>query len=149
VVRMDPVVKTLHGKLRGNVVDGVYAFLGVPYAAPPFGANRLRPPRPVEPWSGVRDATSFGPQPPQVSPPETVGPAVERTVTGEDCLNLNLWTPDPGAAGLPVMVWIARAVPLTRDELKAVAVGALERLKKCPGIVRGFFGDPKPAYIHA
>jgi transposase len=44
---------------------------------------------------------------------------------------------------------IARAVPLTRDELKAVAVGALERLKKCPGIVRGFFGDPKLAYIHA
>lgn len=43
---------------------------------------------------------------------------------------------------------IARAVPLTRDELKAVAVGALERLKKCPGIVRGFFGDPKLAYIH-
>jgi len=44
---------------------------------------------------------------------------------------------------------IARAVPLTRDELKAVAVEALERLKECPGIVRGFFGDPKLAYIHA
>ncbi|MGH3947885.1 MAG: IS630 family transposase [Pseudonocardiaceae bacterium] len=44
---------------------------------------------------------------------------------------------------------IARAVPLTRDELKALAVAALERLKKCPGIVRGFFGDPKLAYIHA
>ncbi len=103
---MDAVVKTLQGKLRGSVVDGVYAFLGVPYAAPPFGANRLRPPRPVESWSGVRDATSFGPEPPQVSPPETVGPAIERAVTGEDCLNLNVWTPDPGAAGLPVMVWI-------------------------------------------
>jgi transposase len=44
---------------------------------------------------------------------------------------------------------VARAVPLTRDELKAVAVDALERLKKCPGTVRGFFGDPKLAYIHA
>lgn len=44
---------------------------------------------------------------------------------------------------------IARAVPLTRDELKAVALDALDRLKKCPGIVRGFFGDPKLAYIHA
>ncbi len=44
---------------------------------------------------------------------------------------------------------IARAVPLTRDELKAVAVDALQRLKKCPGIVRGFFADPKLAYIHA
>lgn len=44
---------------------------------------------------------------------------------------------------------IARAVPLTRDELKAVALDALQRLKKCPGIVRGFFADPKLAYIHA
>jgi transposase len=43
---------------------------------------------------------------------------------------------------------IAKAVPLTRDELKAVAIEALERLKKCPGIVRGFFGDPKLAYVH-
>ncbi len=40
-------------------------------------------------------------------------------------------------------------LPLTRDELKAVAVDALQRLKKCPGIVRGFFADPKLAYIHA
>jgi transposase len=44
---------------------------------------------------------------------------------------------------------LARAVPLTRDELKTIAVEALERLKKCPGIVRGFFGDPKLAYVHA
>jgi transposase len=44
---------------------------------------------------------------------------------------------------------IAKAVPLTKDELKAIAVEALERLKKCPGIVRGFFGDPKLAYVHA
>lgn len=44
---------------------------------------------------------------------------------------------------------IARAVPLTRDDLKAIAIDALERLKKCPGIVRGFFGDPKLRYIHA
>jgi transposase len=44
---------------------------------------------------------------------------------------------------------IAKTVPLTRGELKAVAVEALERLKKCPGIVRGFFGDPKLAYLHA
>lgn len=44
---------------------------------------------------------------------------------------------------------IARAVPLTRDELTSIAIDALERLKKCPGIVRGFFGDPKLAYIHA
>jgi para-nitrobenzyl esterase len=52
---MGAVVTTSQGKLRGSVVDGVYAFLGVPYAATPFDANRLRPPPPVEPWSGVRD----------------------------------------------------------------------------------------------
>jgi para-nitrobenzyl esterase len=107
---MDAVVKTVHGTLRGSAADGVYAFLGVPYAAPPFGADRLRPPRPVPPWDGVRDATRLGAEPPQVVPPATGGTdwetAVDRAAPGEDCLNLNVWTPDPGAAGLPVMVWI-------------------------------------------
>jgi para-nitrobenzyl esterase len=99
------VVTTRTGAVRGRVADGVSAFLGVPYAAPPVGPNRLRSPRPVEPWSGVRDATAFGPQPPQVLPPLSTG-TVPYRVDGEDCLNLNVWTPDPGAAGLPVMVWI-------------------------------------------
>jgi len=119
---MDAVVKTVNGVLQGSVVDGVCAFLGVPYAAPPFGANRLRGPQSVEPWSGVRDAVRLGPEPPQVAPPATGGPssgatedwrdiagafaAVDRAATSEDCLNLNIWTPDPGAAGLPVMVWV-------------------------------------------
>jgi para-nitrobenzyl esterase len=103
---MEPVVKTLSGELRGSVGDDGYVFLGVPYAAPPFGPNRLLPPQPVEPWSGVRDATMLGPAPPQVAPPSTVGPALDRAVTGPDCLTLNIWTPDPGAGGLPVMVWI-------------------------------------------
>ncbi|MGZ4533976.1 MAG: carboxylesterase/lipase family protein [Nocardioidaceae bacterium] len=103
---MDAVVKTLPGELRGSVVDGVYAFLGVPYAAPPFGANRFRRPRPVAPWDGVRDATRYGAAPPQVAAPEGAGSQWDTAVSGEDCLNLNIWTPDPGAAGLPVMVWI-------------------------------------------
>ena len=105
---MNAVVKTVHGELRGSVADGVHAFLGVPYAAPPFGANRFRPPRPVKPWSGVRDATRFGAEPPQVAPPDAGGAvaAPEHAAIAEDCLNLNVWTPDPGRAGLPVMVWI-------------------------------------------
>ncbi len=103
---MRPVVKTARGELRGSVADGVYTFLGVPFAAPPSGANRLRPPQPVEPWDGVRDATRYGPAPPQVAPPESAGSDWDTAVTGEDCLVLNVWTPDPGAAGLPVMVWI-------------------------------------------
>jgi para-nitrobenzyl esterase len=121
-VTRSPVVQTTHGAVQGVAADGVYAFLGVPFAAPPFGAGRLRPPEPVESWSGVRDATRLGPEPPQVAPPSTGGPqsgasedwgdvagafeAVERASASEDCLNLNVWTPDPGAAGLPVMVWI-------------------------------------------
>ena len=68
---MNAVVKTRSGEVRGSVADGVAAFKGILYAAPPFGANRLRPPQPAEPWSGVRDALSFGPKAPQLPyPPE-------------------------------------------------------------------------------
>jgi carboxylesterase type B len=103
---MDTVVTTVHGALHGHLAEGVHAFLGVPFAAPPFGRNRLRPPQPAEKWEGVRDATRLGPEPPQIAPPESVASAWV-TSTGEDCLVLNVWTPDPGAAGLPVMIWIS------------------------------------------
>jgi para-nitrobenzyl esterase len=101
------VIKTACGAVRGSVADGVSAFMGIPYAAPPFGANRLRAPRPVEPWSGVRDALTYGAKPPQLTyPPPWDMLIPERGPLGDDCLNLNIWTPDPGSAGLPVMVWI-------------------------------------------
>jgi para-nitrobenzyl esterase len=104
---MDAVVTTLHGRLRGRAAEGVYGFLGVPYAAPPFGANRLRPPRSAGLWDGVRDATRYGGAPPQVAPPAAAADSVWDTgMADEDCLTLNVWTPDPGAGGLPVMVWI-------------------------------------------
>src|SRR5579884_4526633 len=61
----NPVVKTRSGEVRGSVANGVNTFKGIPYAAPPFGANRLRPPQPVVPWGGVRDALTFSPLPPQ------------------------------------------------------------------------------------
>lgn len=53
---MDTVVKTRYGEVHGSVNEGIHTFKGIPYAAPPFGARRFRPPQPVEPWSGVRDA---------------------------------------------------------------------------------------------
>jgi carboxylesterase type B len=104
---MNTVVKTQYGQVRGSVTDGLNTFKGIPYAAPPFGANRLRPPQPVVPWSGVRDALTYGPKTPQ--PPYPPGWDVilpELASPGEDCLNLNIWSPDLRSARHPVMVWI-------------------------------------------
>ena len=104
---MNTVVKTRYGEVRGSVEDGMNIFKGIPYAAPPFGVNRLRPPRPVAPWSGVRDALSYGPKTPQPPyPPEVSMILPELATIGEDCLTLNIWSPDLGSVRQPVMVWI-------------------------------------------
>src|SRR6266568_2053820 len=102
-----PVVRLRNGMVRGRVESGVAAFLGIPYAAPPFGPNRMLPPQPVPAWAGERDATSFGPTVPKGDYPPQYAPLFpEEVIPGEDCLNLNVWTPDPGAGGLPVLVWL-------------------------------------------
>jgi len=62
---MEPVVKTVKGKVRGQVTGGTASFTGIPYAAPPFGVNRMRPPAPPEAWDGVRDALAYGPTVPK------------------------------------------------------------------------------------
>src|SRR5690349_10588700 len=104
--QMYTVVEAPRGKLRGHFSGGVSSFKGIRFAAPPFGENRLRPPRPLEPWDGVRDALTFGPKSPQVEyPPGIAGVIPELVGPGEDCLTLNVWTSDIGAR-LPVMVWI-------------------------------------------
>ncbi|HZS78540.1 MAG TPA: carboxylesterase/lipase family protein [Ktedonobacteraceae bacterium] len=104
---MQTVVRTRQGAVEGSAADGVVAFKGISYAAPPFGPNRFQPPQPVEPWQGVRPALNYGPTAPKAPyfPPfDVLLPEV--TIPGEDCLNLNIWTPDLGSARLPVMVWI-------------------------------------------
>lgn len=103
-----PVVRTPHGAVRGRYEDGIAVFRGIPYAAPPFGPRRFRPPVPPEPWTGVRDALTFGPTPPKPPYSEAFAKLLsDPVVPGDDCLNLNVWTPEPGpGARLPVMVWL-------------------------------------------
>lgn len=104
---MDIFVETRRGTLRGRHAEGIATFKGVRFARPPFGPDRLQPPRPVEPWTGVRDALAFGPKSPQVAYPPGIAEALAEFVgQGEDCLTLNIWTPEVGGAGRPVMVWI-------------------------------------------
>jgi para-nitrobenzyl esterase len=88
---------TIHGKAAGTMDE----FLGIPYAAPPVGPLRWRPPQPRARWTGIREATAFAPYCPQ--PPSGFGVAS----TSENCLYLNVFIP-AGAPGrhLPVLVWI-------------------------------------------
>ena len=103
----EPVVRLADGAVRGSVSSGVVAFLGIPYAAAPFGANRMRAPQPAARWDGERAAGAFGPTVPKGDyPPQYATLFPEVVIPGDECLNLNVWTPDPGAAGLPVFVWI-------------------------------------------
>ncbi|WP_405868048.1 carboxylesterase/lipase family protein [Streptomyces sp. NBC_00005] len=107
-VQADPVVSTPYGAVRGRYEHGIAVFRGIPYAAPPFGPRRFRPPAPPEPWDGVRDAGAFGPTPPKPPYSEAFARLLsDPVVPGDDCLNLNVWTPqpDPGAR-LPVLIWL-------------------------------------------
>ncbi len=101
-----PVVNTGRGPVRGRIVhvarEAVHVFQGIPYAAPPVGPLRWRPPAPAAAWSGTRDASVFGPDSPQAANARLRGAGMS-----EDCLHVNVWAPAAAAAGsLPVMVWI-------------------------------------------
>jgi para-nitrobenzyl esterase len=100
-----PRVKTTLGTVEGKEDGPVHAFLGIPYAAPPVGNMRWKPPAPAAKWTGVRQATEFGAHCMQGA---VFGDMVFRDAGGsEDCLTLNIWTPaKASAAKLPVMVWI-------------------------------------------
>jgi para-nitrobenzyl esterase len=100
-----PVVTTSRGAVRGSVTDGISRFAGIPYAAPPVGERRFRPPAPPEPWEGELDGTRFGPVCPQNPSMMDLLMGEEVDVHAEDCLRLNVWTPDVSGSA-PVMVWI-------------------------------------------
>lgn len=101
--RPEPVVTTVHGAVRGERRGETFAFKGIPYAAPPVGPLRFRAPVEPESWDGVRDATEFGPIAPQ--PIQSYLGSHPRPMS-EDCLSVNVFTPELGGAGLPVMVWV-------------------------------------------
>lgn len=105
--------KTSHGRVRGVRIDGVAVFRGVPYAAPPVGELRFRPPQPLQPWQEVRDAVdqpNACPQPAlprlfdKLDPTDADEKFVERY--DEDCLTVNVFTPGLDSSARPVMVWL-------------------------------------------
>jgi para-nitrobenzyl esterase len=100
----DVIAPTAQGRLRG-VRDGhALRFLGVPYAESPATAGRFAAPAPPVRWDGTRDALSYGATSPQPDRGITLIP--EPVIVGDNELNLNVFTPDLGAVGLPVLVWI-------------------------------------------
>jgi len=101
-----PVVDAPAGKVEGIETAGIRSFKGIPYAKPPVKGLRWRPPVPLDRWQGIRDATEFGPAcvQPQSKKLTTIYSSEPMPVS-EDCLSLNVWTPD-AAKKAPVLVWI-------------------------------------------
>jgi len=99
----EPIATTDAGRVRGVDLDGVLAFKGLRYAAPPTGARRFLAPAKVEPWDGVLDAGALGPSCPQ--PDQRPAGWTHETLEDEDCLRLNVWTPALDGKRRPVLVW--------------------------------------------
>ncbi|KJS06031.1 MAG: hypothetical protein VR73_10915 [Gammaproteobacteria bacterium BRH_c0] len=105
------IVSTTSGLLKGHSSKGVMSFLGIPYGADTGGQNRFLPPKPPEPWENVRNAEKYGPQCSHQKPP-MYGDITKILIysdlpTSEDCLSLNVWTPDVNTEEKrPVMVYL-------------------------------------------
>ncbi|HEY7438275.1 MAG TPA: carboxylesterase/lipase family protein [Acidimicrobiia bacterium] len=102
-----PIATTTAGNVRGKLREGIKIFRGIPYAAPPVGERRFRPPAPVEPWTEVLDAIHAGPVAPQNESPleKSMGAPPPRWDEAR-CLTLNVWTPALDGAKRPVLFWI-------------------------------------------
>ncbi|MDP7639103.1 MAG: carboxylesterase/lipase family protein [Candidatus Hydrogenedentes bacterium] len=97
------IVQTEFGGIEGVEENGLSVFKGIPFAQPPTGSLRFRPPEPPQPWTGTFPATEFG-----AAPPQLAGESSGESGAGisEDCLTVNVWTPGCDATARPVMVWI-------------------------------------------
>ena len=100
----NPETRVAQGTLVGRSADGIESFKGVPFAAPPVGPLRWRPPVAPAAWEGGRDASSVGAI--CIQAPANGDPGVGPGAPSEDCLTLNVWTPTERTGPLPVMVWI-------------------------------------------
>ncbi|WP_206078424.1 carboxylesterase/lipase family protein [Poseidonocella sp. HB161398] len=119
----DPIVTLASGALRGRIRDGVAAWKGIPFAAPPLGPLRWRAPQPAAPWSGLREAAEYGPDCMQV--PVDIDAAPLGARVDEDCLYANIWRPAAPADGpLPVLVWIHGGAFVNGGASPAVYSGA-------------------------
>ena len=161
-VRFDPVapplaevVETAYGQVRGAFVDAtqdgaVLAYKGIPFAAPPVGELRWKPPMPPAPWEGERDATAFGASCHQGAGADEGFYAQPQLTESEDCLFLNVWAPaGPVDAIRPVMVWIygggfmvgTSSLPLYDGEALARAGVVVVTVNYRLGLL-GFFAHP-------
>ncbi len=100
------IAATTSGPVLGAETAGVLRFKGIPFAAPPVGTRRWRPPEPVEPWTSARDATTYGPMSLQLPGTLEAMLGANTMAQSEDCLYLNVSTPACDDAGRPVLVWI-------------------------------------------
>ena len=103
-------VETAYGTVASVPMDGVLTFKNIPYATAPAGEDRWSAPKPPETWTGVRQAAEFGPISWQIVAAEQGALSFARDATppvlAEDCLSLNVWTPNADSEKRPVMVWI-------------------------------------------
>jgi para-nitrobenzyl esterase len=138
-------VATASGPVKGVVQDGLAAFKGIPYAAPPVGPLRWRPPQPANPWTEPFDASHFGAMCAQPTLPS--GP----NKGSEDCLTINVWAPNGTTQGKrPVMVWIYGGAFVVGSSDKMLDQGASELSKRGVVLVSfnyrvgrfGFFAHP-------
>ena len=135
------------GLLKGVVQDGVTVFKGIPFATPPVGDLRWRPPQPVKPWTGVKLAYKFGPDCMQISFPGDMTPP--SVAPAEDCLYVNVWTPAGDSAKLPVIVWIYGGALVNGGSSSAIYDGSQFAKQGCVFVSFnyrlgrfGFFGFP-------